>query len=300
MSGMIFYMRSTSSSLGHVLVTGSSTGIGKACALYLAKKGFSVIAGVRKPEDGKILEQAAGENLRGIQLDIAKSDSIIAATAEIAEITAESGLAGVVNNAGICVSGPMEFTSRDEWRKQFEVNVFGHTEVTQALLPALRRNVALRGLGSARVLFIGSIAGRISLPILGPYCASKHAIAAIAASLRMELRKQGIHVCLIEPGAIQSDIWKKGDEFAASISPDAEARTLYGSDIDAVVSTSRQSAKDAIPAERVARLVHQCMTSPHPPRRRTVGGDAMFAAAIRRILPEKLFDRILVGRLKSG
>jgi NAD(P)-dependent dehydrogenase (short-subunit alcohol dehydrogenase family) len=281
-----------------ILVTGSSTGIGKACALYLAKSGFSVIAGVRKMEDAKKLELAAGSNLVGIQLDIADSDSIAAAAAKIAEITGESGLAGIVNNAGIGVHGPIEFLSRDDWRRQFEVNVFGHVDVTRALLPLLRKRVSAHGKGAGRIIFIGSIAGRVSMPIMGPYCASKHAIAAIASSLRMELRNQGIHVCLIEPGAIQSEIWRKGDEFAATIVADAPLREYYGGEIDAIVRTSRESAAGAIPAEVVARLVNHCMTSSKPPRRKTVGRDAMFAAILKRFVPESVFDKILLWGVK--
>jgi NAD(P)-dependent dehydrogenase (short-subunit alcohol dehydrogenase family) len=283
-----------------VLVTGSSTGIGKACALYLAKSGFSVIAGVRKMEDAKKLELAAGSNLVGIQLDISDPDSIAAAAAKIAQITGESGLAGIVNNAGIGVHGPIEFLSRDDWRRQFEVNVFGHAEVTGALLPALRRYVSAHGKGAGRIIFIGSIAGRISLPIMGPYCASKHAIAAMASSLRMELRIQGIHVCLIEPGAIQSEIWRKADEFATAIPADAPAREHYGGQIDAVLGSARESESGAIPAEVVARLVQRCMTESNPPRRRTVGRDAMFGAMLRRVLPEKWFDRMVMRMLRIG
>jgi NAD(P)-dependent dehydrogenase (short-subunit alcohol dehydrogenase family) len=178
------------------------------------------------------------------------------------------------------------------------VNVFGHADVTRVLLPSLRRHVSTHGMGAGRIIFIGSIAGRVSMPIMAPYCASKHAIAALASSLRMELLGQGIHVCLIEPGAIQSEIWRKGDEFAATIPADAPARELYGRQIDAVVGTSRQSAAGAIPADHVARLVYRCMTGSNPPRRRTVGRDAMFAAILRRILPETAFDRVLLWALK--
>jgi NAD(P)-dependent dehydrogenase (short-subunit alcohol dehydrogenase family) len=281
-----------------VLITGSSTGIGKACALHLAKNGFTAIAAVRREEDAKSLELAAGTNLRPIQLDIADANSISAAASKIAEITGDSGLAGIVNNAGISVPGPVEFIPMDGWRKQFEVNVFGQIAVTQALLPLLRKHVAASGKGSARIIFIGSIAGRITMPILGAYSASKHALAAISGALRMELLDQGIHVCLIEPGAIQSEIWRKGDEFASSIPPDDPARELYGKHIDAVIQTSRESAAGAIPADRVARLVEICMTASNPPPRKVVGRDAFFAAALRRILPEKLFYKILLKTLK--
>jgi NAD(P)-dependent dehydrogenase (short-subunit alcohol dehydrogenase family) len=287
-----------SSNTRYVLITGSSTGIGKACALYLAKNGFTAIAAVRREEDAKNLETTAGQNLRAVQLDIADPNSISAAAGKIAEITGHSGLAGMVNNAGISVPGPVEFVPLDGWRKQFEVNVFGHIAVTQALLPLLRKHVAVAGKGSARVIFIGSIACRVTMPILGPYSGSKHALAAIAGVLRMELRDQGIRVCLIEPGAIQSEIWRKGDEFASTIPPDSPARQFYDNQINAVVATSRESAKNAIPADRVATLVFKCMTAPNPPARKVVGRDAHVAAALKWILPEKWFDAVLRITLK--
>jgi NAD(P)-dependent dehydrogenase (short-subunit alcohol dehydrogenase family) len=281
-----------------VLITGSSTGIGKACAVALSRKGFSVLAGVRKMEDGEKLKLIAGPDLQGIQLDIADTQSIMAAAAKISELTGNAGLAGLVSNAGIGVPGPIEFLTRDDWRRQFEVNLFGHVELTSALLPALRRHVAAAGAGAARIVFIGSIAGRVSIPILGPYSASKHALAATAGSLRMELRRQRIHVCLLEPGAIQSEIWKKGDEAGAAIGPDAPPRQLYGPEIDAIIASSRQSAADAIPADRVARVVHKCLTHPRPPARKTVGRDAFFAAMLRKILPERAFEKVLLMGLK--
>jgi NAD(P)-dependent dehydrogenase (short-subunit alcohol dehydrogenase family) len=280
-----------------VLVTGSSTGIGKACSLYLAKSGFTALAAVRREEDVKAIE-AASSNVRGIQLDIADDASIAFAAAKINEITGESGLAGIVNNAGISVPGPVEFIPRDGWRKQFEVNVFGHVAVTQALMPELRKHVARFGKGSARIVLIGSIAGRVAMPILGAYSASKHALAAIAGAMRMELRNESIHVCLIEPGAIQSEIWRKGDEVASGIPADDPSRAIYGNVIDAVIKTSRESAANAIPAEVVARLVHRCMTAAKPPRRKTVGRDAYFAATLRKFLPEKWFDAVLLKALK--
>jgi NAD(P)-dependent dehydrogenase (short-subunit alcohol dehydrogenase family) len=280
-----------------VLVTGSSTGIGKACSLYLAKNGFTALAAVRRDEDAKALE-SAGPNIRGIKLDVADDASIASAAAKIAEITGESGLAGIVNNAGISVPGPVEFIPRDGWRKQFEVNVFGHVAVTQAMLPLLRNHVARFGKGSARIVLIGSIAGRVTMPILAAYSASKFALASIAGALRMELRHDGIHVCLIEPGAIQSEIWRKGDESASDIAPDDPARAKYGKLIDAVVKTSRESAANAIPAEVVAKLIHRCMTAANPPRRKTVGRDAYIAALLKKYLPESWFDAFLVKALK--
>jgi NAD(P)-dependent dehydrogenase (short-subunit alcohol dehydrogenase family) len=281
-----------------VLVTGASTGIGKACAIHLTRCGFIPIAGVRREEDAKKLELIAAEKIRCVTLDIAKSDSIAAGAKKIEEICGDSGLAGVVNNAGIGVHGPVEFVPRDDWRKQFEVNVFGHVEVTQAMLPLVRKYVASSGYGSGRIVFIGSIAGRVAMPIMAPYCASKHAIAAVAGSLRTELEPQGIQVSLIEPGAIQSEIWRKGQETAEAVAPDAPARVNYGPMIDAVIGTANKSEAAAIPASEVATLVERCLTAEKPPRRKLVGRDAKMAAIAKRFLPESWFDGILKKALK--
>jgi NAD(P)-dependent dehydrogenase (short-subunit alcohol dehydrogenase family) len=186
----------------------------------------------------------------------------------------------------------------DDWRKQFEVNVFGHVAVTQAMLPLVRKYVSSNGYGSGRIVFIGSISGRVSMPIMAPYCASKHAIAAIAGSLRMELAGQGIYVSLIEPGAVQSDIWRKADEFVASIPPDSPARVNYGPLIDAVLVTAQNSAAGAIPAEAVAKVVERCLTADKPPKRKLVGRDAMMAGIARRLLPEGWFEGLVRNAIK--
>ena len=281
-----------------VLVTGSSTGIGKACATHLSRNGFMPIAGVRREEDAKKLELIAGDKVRCVILDVTSSESIAGAAKKIEEICGDAGLCGVVNNAGIGVHGPVEFVPMEDWRKQFEVNVFGQVIVTQAMLPLVRKYVSSNGYGSGRIVFIGSIAGRVSMPIMAPYCASKHAIAAIAGSLRIELAGQGIHVSLIEPGAIQSEIWRKGEEFAATIPPDAPARVNYGPMIDAVIVTSQKSAQGAIPAEAVAKVVERCLTAEKPPKRKLVGTDAMMAAIARRFLPEGWFEGMLRKAIK--
>ena len=269
----------------NVLISGASTGIGKACALYLAKQGFAVVAGVRKLEDGRRIEAEAGGNIRSIQLDIADSDSIAKARDQVGK------LYGLVNNAGIGIGGPVEHVTVDDWRKQFEVNVVGHIALTQAMLPALRE---MRG----RIVFIGSIAGRVAMPMLGPYSASKHAIAAVALSLRMEVQGQGIRVSLLEPGAIQSDIWKKADEFTDTIGPSHRAREHYSRHIDAMAQQTKEAARNAIPAEEVARMVGKCLSDPNPPFRVLIGRDARTAAFLKWFLPERVFYRVLARSLK--
>src|SRR5688500_10451554 len=172
-----------------VVVTGASSGIGEAPARMLAQRGLDVLAGVRKDADA---ERVGGlhDRVEAVKVDVADEASVAA----LAERVGDAGLAGLVNNAGISVSGPLEFVPLEEWRRQLEVNVIGQVAVTQALLPALRR---ARG----RIVNIGSVGGRVAIPLLSPYNASKFALEGITDSLRRELRPLGVHVAIVEPGA---------------------------------------------------------------------------------------------------
>src|SRR5712691_5002789 len=180
---------------GAVVITGAASGIGEACALHLDKLGFCVFAGVRREVDGAALQGKASERLTPLLLDVTDAASIRFAVEIVATGVVETGLAGLVNNAGITVAGPLEFLPVSELRRQLEVNVIGQVAVTQAFLPLLRR-------GQGRIVNMGSLAGRIATPFIGPYHASKFAMEALTDSLRMELRRWGMHVSLIEPGFI--------------------------------------------------------------------------------------------------
>jgi NAD(P)-dependent dehydrogenase (short-subunit alcohol dehydrogenase family) len=283
-----------------ILITGASTGIGRACATHLANKGYSVLAGVRKESDAAAIEgeatKSAGNagSIRAIQLDVTSAASIASAAEKIRELTGPPGLRALVNNAGIVVPGPVEFLSIDDWRRQFEVNVFGQIAVTQAMLPLLRDHIASAGKGSARIILISSIAGLLTQPIVSAYSASKHALEAVGNGLRTELKPQGIHVCLIEPGAIRSEIWRKGGEAGMAIPADAPARKLYGHQIDAIMARSAKTADQAIPADHVARAVEKCLTQKSPRTRTLVGRDAKMAAILNAILPTRLFDSLML------
>ncbi len=293
-------MASASPSMGHVLITGSSTGIGKACALHLAACGFEVLAGVRRENDARDLQQAAqGKgSLHGILLDVTNTDSIAAAKEQIKGIVGPRGLRALVNNAGIAVAGPIEFVTLADWRRQFEVNLFGQIAVTQAMLPLLRQYVSAGNSSQPRIVMIGSIAGKVGQPILTPYTASKHAVEALSDGLRIELRGQGIGISLLEPGAVQSEIWRKGGEEATSIPADSAARQLYGRIIDAIVKAAADSAAHAIPGERAARVVERCLTAHRAPTRVLVGRDAKLIGFLRRLLPDRWFDAVLCKALK--
>ena len=281
-----------SSGRGHVLITGASTGIGRACALYLAKRGFTVIAGTRRESDGQSLVSDSFGAVRSVLIDVTSEGSIAAAAESVREIVGSSGLLGLVNNAGIGVIGPVEFVRIDEWRRQFEVNLFGHIAVTQMMLPLLRDHVE-NTKRSARIIMVGSGAGFFSPPILAPYSASKHAIEAVCDALRVELKDQNIETCLLEPGAIQSEIWRKGDESLRESPGGSAARQRYGKMIDATLKGANFMKSRAIPAERVARIVESCLIRRKAPARVLVGLDAKFLSLGRGWLPDRWFDALL-------
>jgi NAD(P)-dependent dehydrogenase (short-subunit alcohol dehydrogenase family) len=266
---------------GTVVISGASTGIGRATALRLAGGGFDVLAGVRREGD-------APEGTTPVLLDITDS----AAIGALAQRIGDRPLAGLVNNAGIGVGGPAEHVGLDEWRRQFEVNLFGHIAMTGALLPALRA-------GSGRIVNIGSIGGRQALPLLSPYAASKFAMRGFTDSLRVELRRQGVRVSLIEPGAIATEIWRKADEPFEEIERDLppELAARYRRELDGARKASRRAARHATPADKVAAAVQHALTARRPRAHYLVGADARGQALIER-LPASARDRLL--RLAFG
>jgi NAD(P)-dependent dehydrogenase (short-subunit alcohol dehydrogenase family) len=282
---------------GAVLITGASTGIGAACAVYLATLGFRVFAGVRRLADAQALGERTSGTLTPLLLDITNETSISRAASEVGAAVGAAGLYGLVNNAGVVVASPLEILPPGELRRQLEVNVVGQLAVTQAFLPLLRQ---ARG----RLVNIGSISGRSASPVLGPYAASKAALAALTHALRLELKPWGIHVSLIEPGAVATPIWEKsktaGEELARRAP--AEGYTLYAGLIVAVQKAAGHAARRAIPAQIVAEVVAHALTTPKPKTRYVVGRDAKIQAVAAWLLPDRLRDRLLakVLRLPGG
>jgi NAD(P)-dependent dehydrogenase (short-subunit alcohol dehydrogenase family) len=273
-----------------VVVTGASSGIGKATARVLAQRGLDVLAGVRKDSDAERVG-ALHDRVSPVKLDVTDAASVAALPGAVGD----APLAGLVNNAGISVSGPLEFVPLDEWRHQLEVNVIGQVAVTQALLPALRR---ARG----RIVNIGSVGGRVAVPLLSPYNASKFAMEGITDSLRRELRPLGVHVAIVEPGAIATRIWEKGtaaaDEMLAGAPPEAEA--IYGETIAAVRVQAEKATREAIPPEEVAEAVAHALTAKRPRTRYPVGKDAKQRIRASGLLPDRAFDAIMARMMKAG
>jgi NAD(P)-dependent dehydrogenase (short-subunit alcohol dehydrogenase family) len=266
---------------GLVVITGASTGIGRATAERLAAAGFEVLAGVRS-------EPAAAE-LRRDRVTPAIVD--VTDAGQVAALAAQVGdrpLAGLVNNAGISLTGPLEFMAIDEFRRQLEVNLVGHAAVTQALIEALRR-------GRGRVVSVGSVGARTPLPFNSAYAASKAGLWAMGESLRGELRPWGIHVATVEPGAIATPIWQKMGEQAGAVGADmpARGRELYGSTLAKADAAIAKVSRSASPPEKVAAVIEQALTSRRPKDRYLVGLDARGQALARRVLGHRRWDKVL-------
>ena len=277
---------------GAVVVTGASTGIGEACARMLDARGMRVFAGVRNDHDGARLREGSSDRLEPIYLDVTEPVSIGDARDRVSEVVGDLGLAGLVNNAGIAVGGPLETLPMERFRRQFEVNVFGVLETTQQFLPLLRQ---ARG----RLVLMSSIAGRSVSPMLGAYGASKYALEAMGDAMRIELRRAGVQVSIVEPGAIRTPIWEKatgaGNQSFNEITE--EARAVYGEAVNAIIQYARDAEARAIPAEAVAEAVTHALLSPNPKIRYLVGNDAWLRVLIE-LLPTRLRDYFFAQRLK--
>jgi NAD(P)-dependent dehydrogenase (short-subunit alcohol dehydrogenase family) len=277
-----------------VVVTGSSTGIGRACALHLDRLGFKVFAGVRKEADGERLRGEASERLEPLILDVTDPQHISRAAEQVSRATG-ARLAGLVNNAGIGVGGPVELLPIGDFRRQIEVNLIGQVAVTQAFIPALRQ---ARG----RLVFISSIGGLVATPYMAPYHASKFGIEAVGDVVRQELRQFGVQVSIVEPGSIATPIWQKGRATAkaarGNLSP--EGQELYGKPIGRFEEVMAQTAERGAPPEKVARVVAHALTASRPRTRYLVGADARAMATLKKLLGDRLRDRLVARATGLG
>jgi len=274
-----------------VLVTGASTGIGRATALRLDGSGWRVFAGVRKEADAESLRQEASPRLVPVILDVTDPGQIAAAAEQIERESDGDGLYGLVNNAGVAVPGPLETIPLEDLRHQLEVNLVAYVAVTQAMLPQIRR-------AEGRVVFLASIGGRIAFPFGGPYHASKFATEAIGDVFRQELRPWGIEVAIIEPGSIDTPIWDRGKEKAEEIEAKSpQTNLLYGAALDKFRQVLKDTAERGIPPEKVAKAISHALESSRPKTRYLVGLDAQVQARIKPFIPTRLFDRIVARQL---
>lgn len=269
-----------------VLVTGASTGIGRATALRLDGSGWKVFAGFRHPADGESLRAEGSDRIVPLQLDVTDPEQIAAAAARVEEET-EGGLHGLVNNAGVAIPGPLETIPLEDFRRQLEVNLVGYVAMTQALLPQIRR-------AEGRVVFISSIGGRISFPFTGAYHAAKFGTEAIGDAFRQELRPWGLRVAIIEPGSIDTPIWDRGQRTSEEMETRSpQTNLLYGAAIAKYREVVRATAERGIPPEKVAKAIAHALESDRPRTRYLVGLDAKVQARLKPFIPTPLFDRIV-------
>jgi NAD(P)-dependent dehydrogenase (short-subunit alcohol dehydrogenase family) len=273
-----------------VLVTGASTGIGRATALRLDGSGWRVFAGVRRPEDAESLRGEGSDRLTPVFLDVTEPDQI-AAAAEQVERESPDGLAGLVNNAGVAIPGPLETVPLEDFRRQLEVNLVAYVAVTQALLPQVRK-------AEGRVVFLSSIGGRVAFPFGGPYHASKFATEAIGDVFRQELRPWGLRVSIVEPGSIDTPIWERGQRKGEEIEAKSPRTSLlYGAALEKFRKAIEDTAERGIPPEKVAKAISHALESPRPKSRYLVGLDAKVQARLKPLIPTPIFDRVVARQL---
>lgn len=274
-----------------VVITGASKGIGKAAALLLDKKGFTVFAGVRKDSDGEMLQAAASERLTPLMLDVTKPEQIAAAATLVTEQVGQQGVTALVNNAGIAIATPLEFIPMAELRWQLEVNVIGQMAVTQQFMPLIRQQ-------QGRILNVSSIGGLLANRMTGAYHASKFALEGLTHSLRLELKPWGIEVISIQPGAIATPIWDTAKSYATTLLEKLppQATEWYRQPIEQAIANAEAAGKEGTPPEVVAEVIYEAITAVKPKPNYLVGGDAKFAARFIRPLPTRLRDRLILSR----
>lgn len=270
-----------------MLVTGASSGIGFATVEELGRSGFRVLAGVRNEADAARVDELEG--VEPVQLDVADPAAIEA----VAERARQDQLAGLVNNAGIAITGPVEMVPVEEWRRQLEVNLIGQVAVTRALLPTILE-------AHGRIVNVTSIGGRIAGALYGPYSASKFGMEAVTDSLRREVRPLGVEVVAVEPGAVATPIWEKGLETAAGIVAEMPpaAGERYGVLIASIRAEAERNSREGIGPGEVARVIARALTARRPRARYAVGRDAQVGVVLSRLLPDRALDAVaarLVG-----
>jgi NAD(P)-dependent dehydrogenase (short-subunit alcohol dehydrogenase family) len=273
-----------------VIVTGASTGIGAATARELARRGYHVIAGVRREQDADAIR---GPGIEPHILDITEPDHIQALITRVTGDPHGRAVRALVNNAGVGVNVPVEVYTIDEWRRLFEVNLFGHVAVTQALLPALIH-------GKGRVVNISSVGGKVAMANYGPYAATKFALEAVSDSLRRELAPLGVDVIVIEPGPVVTDMLGRAseapDDLTAAMTP--EHRERYGGLVHAVAAQAAASAKLGQSADVAAAVIARAVTARKPRTRYTVGHSTAALTRLVRVLPDRALDRVLATALR--
>jgi NAD(P)-dependent dehydrogenase (short-subunit alcohol dehydrogenase family) len=274
-----------------VVVTGVSTGIGRATAKLLLDRGMRVFGSVRKAADAERLRGDFGANFTPLLFDVTDEAAVHAAAREVRAILNGETLAGLVNNAGVAVAGPALELPVDQFRRQFEINVIGPVIVTQAFGPLLGMDSTLRG-AKGRIVMVSSLAGKNGNPFVSPYSASKHALEGLAESFRRELMLFPIDVVIVAPGAVKTPIWAKADEVDIS----AYKNSPFFPALEKIRRVMFQLGEKGLPAERIADVIVEALTAARPKTRYQIAPDRIEQLAVK-LLPKRMIDRIVAKRL---
>jgi len=268
-----------------IVVTGASTGMGAATAKELAHRGFHVLAGVRREIDAEALR---GDGIEPRILDVTVESDVAAIADRVAADPLGRPLRALINNAGIAVNAPVEALPIAQWRRVFEVNLFGHVAMIQALMPALLRS-------SGTVVNIGSVGGKVALPTYPAYAGSKFALEALSDSLRREVNDLGVKVVVVQPGAVKTAMAERGVATTDLLKTDMTTDQLgrYGDLIDAMSNLARSFDTDGVPAERAAKVIANAATAPRPRTRYTIGRDAAILVRLARVASDRILDRVV-------
>lgn len=265
-----------------ILITGVSTGIGFDTAREMLAQGYRVLGSVRKAEDAERVQQALGPDFIPLLFDVTDAAAIAAAVPEVERLVGDSGLAALVNNAGVAPSGPLMHTPLDEFQRAFDINVFGVLRVTQAFLPLLgaRRDCPHP---PGRIVNLSSVSGAVSVPLVGTYSATKYALESLSDSLRRELSIYGIEVIAIEPDAVRTPIWDK-------VQADTRyAATDYAEAMARMPEMAARQARNGKPVTAVSAAIRAAIMAKRPKTRYPL--TAIWYA--QRLIPDRLFDRLL-------
>ena len=274
-----------------VVITGASSGIGRAAARHLAAKGWRVFAGVRKSSDADALD-GDHENIVPLILDVADGESLNAAVATVDQALGGAKLSGLVNNAGIAQMGPLVLQPLDEIEAHFKVNVFGAIACTQAFAPLLGMERERTG-APGRIINITSVGGRIASPFLGAYTATKHALESVTDTLRRELVIYGIDSIAIGPGAVKTPIWDKAEEKNEDT---PYANSEWADAIDRFSQTLLQGGRDGLSAEHIASVIETALSDPSPKARYAPVPNKLTNFTIPTRLPKRWLDGIFASR----
>jgi NAD(P)-dependent dehydrogenase (short-subunit alcohol dehydrogenase family) len=274
-----------------VVVTGASTGIGWAIAKDLIGRGYRVFGSVRKQADADRLIAELGPNVSPLLFDVTDEAAVKAAADVVGAALGVETLAGLVNNAGIAVAGPVLELPVADFRRQMEINVMGPVIATQAFGPLLGADPSRTG-PKGRIVMISSVAGKNGNPLAAPYCTSKHAVEGLSESLRRELMLFGIDVIIVAPGAVKTPIWSKAEQVDLSV----YRTSPYLPALNKVMAFMMDLGAKGLPAEQIAATVFEALTAASPRVRYQITPDPL-RHLIGALLPKRTLDRIIAKRL---